>query len=387
MKTETVPIESISPDPANARSHGERNLEAIRDSLRAFGQQKPIVVDGRGIVIAGNGTLEAAKRLGWTEIAIVRTELDPGQAKAFGIADNRTGELADWNDEVLRSLLDTMDDEMLKVLAFDPKEIDALVPSAATSLENDEIPEAVDPVTKPGDLITLGSHRLLCGDSTKREDVDRLMDGEKAGMIFTDPPYALFGNSTGCNGVTDDKMVRPFFRDVLGQCQRVVQTCGHVYVCCDWHSAMTIEAVSREAELIAKNLIVWDKGDGGVGGMYQHCHELIWFFSNTPARTTTTKKTRGDRTVNGVPNIWRFARVPFSTREHNAAKPVEMIEVPIGASSDPGDIVLDLFLGSGSTLVAAERTDRRCFGMEIDPAYCDVIVKRWENLTGEEATR
>jgi len=144
LKTETVPIESISPDPANARSHGERNLEAIRDSLRAFGQQKPIVVDARGIVIAGNGTLEAAKRLGWTEIAIVRTELDPGQATAFGIADNRTGELAEWNDEVLRSLLDTMDDDMLEVLAFDQKEIDALVASGVSDFKPSETKE-VDP--------------------------------------------------------------------------------------------------------------------------------------------------------------------------------------------------------------------------------------------------
>lgn len=167
MKTETVPIESISPDPANARSHGERNLEAIRDSLRAFGQQKPIVVDARGIVIAGNGTLEAAKRLGWTEIAIVRTELDPGQATAFGIADNRTGELAEWNDEVLRSLLDTMDDEMLEVLAFDQKEIDAMVPAPAIDLEQDEIPEKVDPVTKPGDLWLLGPF-WECEDCAKR---------------------------------------------------------------------------------------------------------------------------------------------------------------------------------------------------------------------------
>ena len=126
MKTETVPIESMSPDPANARKHDERNLEAIRDSLRAFGQQKPIVVDARGIVIAGNGTLEAAKRLGWTEIAIVRTDLDPGQATAFGIADNRTGELAQWNDEVLRSLLDTMDDDMKEILSFREEDIDAL---------------------------------------------------------------------------------------------------------------------------------------------------------------------------------------------------------------------------------------------------------------------
>jgi ParB-like chromosome segregation protein Spo0J len=171
MKTETVPIGSISNDPANARTHGERNLEAIRDSLRAFGQQKPIVVDARGVVIAGNGTLEAAKRLGWTEIAIVRTELDPGQATAFGIADNRTSELAEWDDEVLRSLLDTMDDEMLGVLAFDQKEIDALVPSLAIDLEEDEIPEKVDPVTKPGDLWLLGAY-FECEDCGKRFDYE-----------------------------------------------------------------------------------------------------------------------------------------------------------------------------------------------------------------------
>jgi len=141
MKTETVPIESISPDPANARSHGERNLEAIRDSLRAFGQQKPIVVDARGIVIAGNGTLEAAKRLGWTEIAIVRTELDPGQATAFGIADNRTAELAEWDDEVLRSLLDSMDDDLRDILDCDDisKEIFDKVEPSTRELDLDSI--------------------------------------------------------------------------------------------------------------------------------------------------------------------------------------------------------------------------------------------------------
>ena len=171
MKTETVPIGSISNDPANARTHGERNLEAIRDSLRAFGQQKPIVVDARGVVIAGNGTLEAAKRLGWTEIAIVRTKLDNTQATAFGIADNRTAELAEWDDEILRSLLDSMDDETRDLLAFDQSELDAMLPPMVVEIVEDEIPEKVDPVTKPGDLWLLGAY-FECEDCGKRFDYE-----------------------------------------------------------------------------------------------------------------------------------------------------------------------------------------------------------------------
>jgi DNA modification methylase len=150
---------------------------------------------------------------------------------------------------------------------------------------------------------------------------------------------------------------------------------------------MTIEAMGREVKLAAKNLIVWDKGDGGVGGMYQNCHELVWFFANSPEQTTTIKTSAAERPVNGVPNIWRFSRIPTAEREHNAAKPVEMIKVPVGASSDTGDTVLDLFAGSGSTLIAADDLKRTFYGMEIDPRYCDVIIKRWENLTGETAER
>jgi ParB-like chromosome segregation protein Spo0J len=171
MKTETVPIDSISQDPANARKHDERNLTAIRDSLRAFGQQKPIVVDQREIVIAGNGTLEAAKRLGWTEIAIVRTKLDNTQATAFGIADNRTAELAEWDDEILRSLLDSMDKETRDLLAFDQSELDAMLPPMVVEIVEDEIPEKVDPVTKPGDLWLLGAY-FECEDCGKRFDYE-----------------------------------------------------------------------------------------------------------------------------------------------------------------------------------------------------------------------
>jgi len=392
MQVEARKVKDLLQDPENSRKHDERNLQAIRESLEAFGQQKPIVIDQEGKVVAGNGTLEAARQLGWEEIQAVVTLLEGPKQTAFAIADNRTAELAAWDDvQLAQSLVALENDDNIDaaITGFDPKEIDKMVEAMAgeTEVNEDEIPEHVEPVTKLGDLWKLGHHRLLCGDSMKSMHIDRLMDGNKASMVFTDPPYALFVNSTGVAKIADDKMVRPFFRQVLAECRRVTRPQGHVYLCCDWHSAMTIESMSREVKLAAKNLIVWDKGDGGVGGMYQNCHELVWFFANSPEQTTTIKASAAERPVNGVPNIWRFSRVPSAEREHNAAKPVGMIKIPIRASSDKSDIVLDLFAGSGSTLIAAEDLERTFYGMEIEPTYCDVIVKRWENHTGEKAER
>ena len=203
MNIKKVAIDSLSPDPANARKHGERNLEAIRDSLRAFGQQKPIVVDNRGVVVAGNGTLEAAKRLGWEEIDAVETDLDPARATAFGIADNRTAELAEWDDEVLKSLVDSLDDELADILALDLSDGSSL--EAATNVEEVEIPEDPEPITKPGDLWVMGRHRLLCGDSTSPEDVARLFEGQTASMIHADPPYGMGKEK---DGVANDNLYR-----------------------------------------------------------------------------------------------------------------------------------------------------------------------------------
>ena len=387
----TVPIDDLIQDPANARTHDPRNIEAIAASLERFGQTKPVVLHKNGkTIIAGNGTWQAAKRLGWTRIAATRTTLTSAEAIAYGIADNKTAELAAWEDDTLRNLIGGLPEELQLATGFDDKEIEDLLRETIESVEEDEIPETPEEAkTKTGDLWILGEHRLLCGDSNNDKHVARLMDGKRADVVFTDPPYALFGNSTGVEGVADDKMVRPFFRDIFTKCKNNVVPYGHVYVCCDWHSVNAIENSAREVELAAKNLIVWDKGDGGVGGTYQNCHELVWFFSNSLKQTTTTKsrKQGRERPVHGRPNIWRFPRVPTGEREHNAAKPVEMIQVPIEASSDRGDLVLDLFLGSGSTLIAADKIGRRCFGMEIDAKCCDIIVERWERQTGKKAER
>ena len=494
METENVPIDSISPDPANARTHGERNLEAIRDSLRAFGQQKPIVVDSRGIVIAGNGTLEAAKRLGWTEIAIVRTDLEPSQATAFGIADNRTGELADWNEEVLRSLLDTMDDDMLDVLAFDQKEIDAMVPPVGVRVQEDEIPEEVEARTKPGDLWTLGRHRLLCGDSTNAEEVARLMDGEKATMVHADPPYGMGKEK---DGVANDNLysekLDAFQMNWWKTWRPHLPDNGSAYI---WGNAADLwrlwycAGLSESEGMTIRNEIVWDKPTGaglrdGICRSYGNNSERCLFFMlgeqgfNTnaenywegwePIRAYLAEQvercgwkskqvakwlglhprmvdhwisrsqwslpteeqyrklqeaakdhdafkrehdelkqehdelkqehdelkaafyeTRAhfDNTHDNMTDVWSFGRVVGDDRHgHATPKPVEMVARAIKSSSREGDAIAVPFGGSGPEINAAEQLNRTAYAMELEPKWCDVIVKRWENLTGETAVR
>lgn len=363
MQTETVPIDEPTPDPANARKHGERNLSSIIDSLKAFGQQKPIVVDKRGIVVAGNGTLEAAKRLGWTEIAIVRSELEPTQATAFGIADNRTAELAEWDDEVLRSLLDSMDDEMLDVLAFDSKEIDALVPSLAVEVQEDEIPEEVEPRTKPGDLWLLGRHRLLCGDAISAEDAGRLMGDKKAGMGLADPPYDLedFGFVETLEEFTEDAVVLVMLGDPQVQplLQKTRMVCPRFFVL---DLGLCLRTPLNDDAYIAHILVA--RLHNGDPPPFQKLGD-------------------GYRTI--IKTKYRGVMSDDERVGHDHQKQVETVGGLITHHSHSGDLILDPFLGSGTTLIAAEQLDRRCFGMEIDPAYCDVIVRRWENLTGETA--
>jgi DNA modification methylase len=394
MKVEMMQIDKLIPYARNPRRN-DAAVDAVAASIKEFGFRQPIVVDEDMVILVGHTRFKAARKLGLQEVPVhVATGLTDAQKKAYRIADNRLNEIAEWDNDLLELELEDlrMVDFDLALTGFDADELLEIMAGEETTIEGNtdedaapEVPET--PVSKPGDVWLLGGHRVMCGDSTSTESVDLLMQGSKADMVFTDPPYALFGNSTGISGVADDKMIRPFFRKILTECKTRVKRYGHVYVCCDWHSVFVIESISREVDLTAKNLIVWDKGSGGVGNMYQQCYELVFFFGNTPKQTTTTKTGSSERIVQGVPNIWRFPRVNPSERQHNAAKPVDMICVPIEASSDRGEIVLDLFGGSGSTLIACEKSDRLARLMEIEPRYCDVIVKRWQDWTGQQATR
>lgn len=248
----------------------------------------------------------------------------------------------------------------------------------------------MDTIVKNGDVYRLGDHRLMCGDSTMSDEVEYLTGGAVVDMVFTDPPYALVGNSTGVNGVSDSMMIRPFFRAVMANLKRSLKLMGHAYVCCDFYTA---PAIHETTELITKNLIVWQKAEGGgLGSYYTKIYELIWLFANEPQMMITGKKTKTEkalkaRMINGIPNIWKFPIVQPKDRLHPAQKPMELVKLAIRNSSDKGEIVLDLFGGSGTTLMAAEELGRRCYMMEFNPAFCQTIIRRWEEATGRRAEK
>jgi site-specific DNA-methyltransferase (adenine-specific)/modification methylase len=351
MQLTTTKITELSLDRSNVRKHSRRNLDAIKASLRKFGQQKPIVVDAKGIVLAGNGTLTAAQELGWTEIQIVRTELAGVEATAFAIADNRTAELAEWEEDKLSQVLQSLkveDADLLAATGYDAAEVDKMSKAEVTE---DEVPEPpAEPITKAGDLWILGEHRVLCGDSTKAEDVERLTGGEKAGAVVTDPPYGI--------GIASNPIRQAHAKST-------------------WDDAVPSAEVIAMCATAAPVAIIW-------GGNYFNLPPtqclLVW-----------DKKQPEDFSLAMCEVAWTNLKHPAKmhrqsvtsyAKEHPTQKPVELMAWCVGKTEG---IVLDPFLGSGTTLIAAEQLGRKCYGMEISPAYCDVIVKRWQNLTGKKA--
>ena len=374
---QTLPIGKIKANPNNPRTIKDDKFFKLVQSLKDLPEMakvRPVVVNQDMVVLGGNMRLKAMKEAGWKEAPVEIVDWDEDKQRQFIIKDN-VG-FGEWDWEMLANEWDAeqLDDWGLDIPAFDdPKELEA-------EEDDYEMPDQITTDIVLGDLFEIGPHRLLCGDSTDSDAVARLMDDKVADCVFTDPPYALFGNSTGVADVADDKMVRPFFRTILKNYKDITKPYGHIYVCCDWHSAFVIEAMSREVELKAKNLCIWDKGDGGVGAMYQQCYEMIWFFDNSPKNKTTSRTVKaGVRTVNGKPNIWRHHRVT-TDRIHNAQKPVDMVENAIQNSSDRNDLVVDLFGGSGTTMVASNNASRKCFMMEMEPKYCQLIVDRMLKL-------
>ena len=320
----------------NPRQLTKDQYTQLKDSINRFGLVDPLIVnknkDRKNILVGGHQRLRIAKEIGLESIPCVEIDLSYDQEKELNIRLNKN--VGEWDYDALANYFDVGE---LTEWGFSNDELQFYEDEPTVGLiDDDEIPEVEEAITQAGDLWILGEHRLFCGDATRKEDVEMLMDGQKADMVFTDPPYALFGNSTGVAGITDDKMVKPFFRDIFNACRNNTKLYSHIYICCDWHSAFSLESVGREIKLTAKNLCIWDKGDGGVGAMYQQCYEMIWFFANSPIfnKTTGGKKIGdGERTVNGKPNIWRHNRAN-KDRKHTAQKPVEMISNAINNSSD-----------------------------------------------------
>ena len=401
LKIQRRKIDELKNDPANARKHSPRNLKAIRDSLDVFGQQKPIVVDSRGVVIAGNGTLEAARELGWDDIAVAVTDLDPAHAQAFGIADNRTAELAEWDTDVLGQLLEGMDSDLADILSMDDFELPDSIDGGEQGeglTDPDEVPEPPEePTTQTGDLWLLGEHRLLCGDSTSAEDVGRLMDGGKADLWITDPPYnlGLGVNETPeqakeRNRRTDGKIVKndfmtdSDFRDFLIQSFNlsfeIMKEGASFYI---WHAdseGYNFRGAVKDCGQTVRQCLIWVKDALVMGRQDYHWkHEACLYGWKSGASHGWFADRKQTTTL-------EFDR-PSRSKEHPTMKPVDLFIYQIKNSAIDQGLVYDPFLGSGTTLIAAEQLGRKCYGMEIDPKYCDVIVKRWEEFTGQTATR
>ena len=354
-------------------------IDKVASSIKNFGFKVPIIIDKENVIIAGHTRLKAAKKLGLEEIPTIKVEdLTEQQIKAFRIADNKTSEFAEWDMELLEIELEGLDDLFT---GFDTAEFDDIM-GIDREVEEDDFDEEPpeEPISKRGDIWLLGRHRLMCGDATKKEDVERLMDGKKADMVFTDPPYGMKLDTdyskmqgNGRKGKTYSKVIgdnEDFSEDLINTIFDNFNYCKEIFL---WGVDYYFDLIPGFKK---GNLIVWDKtlqtnGDAG----YNSEFELLW------------TKNRHKREVIHF-NWFRYfglSAQDIKTRVHPTQKPLQVITPFIEKYSDEDSNIVDLYGGSGSTLIACEQLNRTCYMMEIDPVYCDVIIKRWENFTGQKA--
>jgi DNA modification methylase len=381
-KIELWPIERLRPYEKNARTHSQEQVDQLVKSIEEFGFTNPILVDSGDGILAGHGRLMAAKVAGMRQVPVVVLDyLDEDQRRAYILADNKLAMNAGWDDEMLREEIEALKDAEfdLDLIGFSEEELEDLFDGEGVEqldseglTDADEVPEPpVDPITKPGDLWTLGNHRLLCGDSTNIQHVERLMDGKKADMVFTDPPYNIGYQDMGAkfDKIANDKMSDDEFLDFL---RSTVMPSEVMYVCCSWQYAHLFKQAMADLGKPAKSMIIWDKVNPAQNlDLYYKQHEIIFYHGPFGGQSTV----RGD--------VWQLKRQRNTL--HPTMKPIELIEMAL-EDHPKRKLVFDGFGGSGSTLIACEKTGRQARLMELDPRYCDVIVKRWQEFTGKLAT-
>ncbi len=401
VTVEEVAIDQLRPDPANPRRIGDDELDALTRSLRQFGFVQPVLARREDqVVIGGHQRLVAARRLGLTTVPVTYLDLSIEQARLLNLALNKIS--GTWDDQLLARLLADLQaspDVDLSLSGFGEGELRDLLRSLETR-EKRERPEDFDldsaledatrePRSKPGDLWALGEHRLLCGDATKPEDIEKLLAGGQASMAFTDPPYNV---SLGDHGgqqrgtrkrrIANDSMdpiawevfVRAWGRNLLTSVD------GAIYVCMSSKEMPLVSRVLAEEGGHWSDTIIWRKDRFVLGRAdYQRAYEPIWF----GWREGASHHWCGDRDQD---DVWEINR-PSDAPLHPTMKPLPLMERAIANSSKPGDLALDAFAGSGSTLIACERTGRRCAALELDPRYVDVVLARWERFSGQTAER
>ncbi|HRN75986.1 site-specific DNA-methyltransferase [Ottowia sp.] len=389
-------VSALIPYIRNARTHSPEQIAQIAASIREFGWTNPILVDGHNGVIAGHGRLLAARQLGFDEVPVIElAHLNDTQRRAYVLADNRLAENAGWDTELLRLELGELQlmDIDLGLLGFGDAELqDLLAPGEEDRgglTDDDEVPEVSEtPISRPGDIWIMGPHRLLCGDATVAASYDALLQGEQADMVFTDPPYNVnYANSAKDKmrgkdrAILNDNLGDGFYDFLLAALTSIVSHCrGGIYVAMSSSELDVLQAAFRAAGGKWSTFIIWAKNTFTLGRAdYQRQYEPILYGWPEGA----TRHWCGDRDQGDVWNI----KKPQKNDLHPTMKPVELVERTIRNSSRPGNVVLDPFGGSGTTLIAAEKSGRVARLIELDPKYVDVIVRRWEEFTGKQATR
>jgi DNA modification methylase len=376
MKIEHLPVGDLIPFAKNSRTHDDGQVAQIAASIKEFGFTNPILIDEQGGIIAGHGRLLAARKLQLAEVPCIRlSHLSDAQKRAYVIADNKLALNAGWDDEMLALELGDLKDMDfdLSLTGFSTDEINALLtPTVVEGLtDEDAVPEIPgEPVTKLGDVWILGKHRLMCGDSTSVDAVEKLMAGQKADMVFTDPPYGINMQRSGrIKGDASMDEAESIIAGAISVASVVSKQGASWYFWVGFRAyAFTDAEVSKHRKV--SNCIVWKKPSIGMGkGGYRFQHELCVFAGEVESRN--------------VSDVWEFGR--DGSGLHPTIKPVDLVSYGISNSSKRGDLILDLFGGSGSTLIACEKTGRINRSMELDPKYCDVIVQRWQEFTGKTA--
>jgi DNA modification methylase len=375
MQIKLAEISNIKPYENNPRKLSDQAIEKVAMSLKEYGFRQPIVVDKDMVIVAGHTRYRASKKLGLKQVPIsVIDNLTEEQINAYRIADNRTAEESEWDNELLKMEIKELEakDFKLDLLGFNDEQLNNILFEEKQGLtDEDEVPEAPEePITKLGDIWKLGNHRLMCGDSTIIDQIDKLTEKQKPDMIFTDPPYnvAFNGRSGKFDVIKNDNLEESEFNNFIDTIISNLNllNINTYYICCNWAFYGILEK-----KLKPKACIVWAKNVFGLGKGYRHQHEFILFDGFI------------DASIKNESDLWKISK--DTKYKHPTQKPVELSSRAIKNSSKAKNIILDIFGGSGSTLIACEKLDRKARIMELDPKYCDVIIKRWENFTGKKA--
>lgn len=383
MKIVDVKLKDLKPYENNPR-HNVKAIKPVKESILKFGFKVPIVIDKNNVIVCGHTRFYASKEIGLETVpCIVADDLTDEQINAFRLVDNRVSEFADWNFDKLAEELSDLQDFDFEPFAFDDLmaglELDYnLNQNDKEAIEDDYDAEPpVETNIKYGDVYQLGSHRLMCGDSTKEEDVEKLMNGEKADMVFCDAPYGYEYKSNYQDKyemLKNDNRILDFISAIWGAMQ---DNCP-VYEFCGWQSLKQWLEYFENTNLDLKNIIIWKKNNWSMGdlkGAYAGQYEVILYLNKGRVELSGARDT----------DIWEFNREP--PKIHPTMKPVDLIAYALNKSSKKGEIVLDCFGGSGSTLIACEQLNRKCYMMELDERYVSVIIDRWEKFTGKKAEK